>query len=113
VALKIDVRDQGSVSVLAMAGRLVFEDCQRVREAVKKLLVRGRRNILLDLEKVSYCDSAGLGCLASSFASVNNMDGTLKIAAPTPKVQEVLTLTRLDSVIDVHATAGEARASFQ
>jgi anti-sigma B factor antagonist len=113
VGLNIDVREQGSVSVLAMDGRLVFEDSQRVREALKKLLAQGKRNILLDLEKVTYCDSAGLGCLASSFASVNNMDGTLRIAAPTPKVQEVLRLTRLDSVIDVHATAGEALAGFQ
>jgi anti-sigma B factor antagonist len=113
VALKIDVRERDSVSVLAMEGRLVFEDCQRVRETVKKLLTQGRRNILLDLEMVTYCDSAGLGCLASSFASVNNMEGTLKIAAPTPKVQEVLRLTRLDSVIEVHPTAGEALAGFQ
>ncbi len=65
------------------------------------------------MEKVTYCDSAGLGCLASSFASVNNMEGVLKMAAPTPKVQEVLSLTRLDSVIEVHPTASEALVSFR
>jgi anti-sigma B factor antagonist len=113
VALQIDVREQDAVSVVQMEGRLVYEDCQRVREIVKKLLAGGKRNILLDLEKVGYCDSAGLGCFASSFASVSNMEGVFKMAAPTPKVQEVLSLTRLNSVIEVHPTAGEALASFQ
>jgi len=113
VALRIDVREQDSVSVVELEGRLVYEDCQRVREAVKKLLAQGRKRVILNLEQVSHCDSAGLGCLASSFASVNNMEGVLKLAGPTPKVREALALTRLDSVIEVLPTEQEALASFE
>lgn len=113
MALGIEVQEQGSVSVVEMEGRLVFEDCQRVRETVKKLLAKGKKNIILNLEQVSHCDSAGLGCLASSFASVNNMEGVLKLAGPTPKVREALTLTRLDSVIEVLNSKQEALDSFE
>lgn len=113
MVLTIAVREHGNISVVEMEGRLVFEECQRVRETVKKLLAQGKRKIVLDLEQVSHCDSAGLGCLASSFASVNNMEGALKLASPTPKVREVLALTRLDSVIEVLPSKQAAVASFE
>jgi anti-sigma B factor antagonist len=113
VALTINVREEGGVSVVELRGRLIFENCQEFRQTVKQLLAAGKRKIVVNLADVAYCDSAGLGSVASSFASVQNMDGVLKLTAPGARVRNVFHLTRIDRVIEVHPDEQQALASFR
>lgn len=114
MSLAIRVREPEEVTVLELSGRLVFgEECDTLRVQVKQLLAARKRRIVFNLERVSYSDSAGLGCLAGAFTSIRNAGGELKLIDPSQRVQEALDLTRLSTVFEVYATEEEALASFR
>ena len=114
MALGINVRQTQAVSVLDMTGRLTYkEECDALRECVKQLLATGKKNILLNLKKVSDSDSTGLGCLATALTSVRNQGGELRLLHATERIQRVLESTRLITVLDVYDNEQEAIASFK
>lgn len=114
MSLSIKMQEVGDVVVVALNGRLVFgQECASLRDQIKQLLATDKRRIVLNMEAVSYSDSAGLGYMTSAFTSTRNQGGALKFAALSPKVQEVLSLTRLDSVFEVYPSEAEALASFE
>lgn len=112
MALTIKVREENGVSVVELRGRLIFENCQQFRQTVKQLLATGKRKILVNLGEVAYCDSAGLGSVASSFASVQSLGGVLKLTAPGGRVRDVFHLTRIDRVIEVAPDEKQGLTSF-
>ncbi len=113
MSLQIRSRENAGVTVLDLEGELIFEHCLALPTHIKSLLTAGKKKLVLNMARVPRSDSAGLGCLASSFASVNNQQGKLKLIGPTPRVREALVLTRLDQVMEIFATEAEAVRSFR
>jgi anti-anti-sigma factor len=68
---------------------------------------------VLDLSGVSSLDSAGIGELAFLHSWARSQNADLKYASPTPLVRDLLDLTNLNSVLDIHPSVGEALAAFQ
>ena len=83
-----------------------------LREAVAEALEAGARNILVDLGGVTTIDSSGIGELVSAYTSVSNRGGKLKLVNLPPKVTDILQITQLISVFEVHDNENEALASF-
>jgi anti-sigma B factor antagonist len=111
--MKIVTRLLDCVEVVQINGRIELgEGSAAVREIVRDLLAKGRKKILLNLADVDYIDSAGLGVLVSSFTSVRNDGGELKLVFLTKKVQDLLQMTRLYTVFDVFNDETEALESF-
>ncbi|MFQ5928989.1 MAG: STAS domain-containing protein [Acidobacteriota bacterium] len=114
VGLSINIRESQGVTVLELSGKLIFgKECDTLREQLQPLLATDKKRIVLKLEKVSYCDSAGLGCLTSAFTSIRNQGGELKLVSPSKQVQEALHITRLDAILAVYASEDEALSSFK
>ena len=114
MALGINIRETQGIAVLELNGRLVLgQECDTLRNHVKQLLASNKKKIVLNLRKVNYSDSVGLGCLAAAFTSIRNQDGELKLIEPSKRVQEVLDLTRLNTIFEVYATEEDALASFK
>ena len=112
--MKLVTRLIDCVEVVQINGRIELgEGSAAVRDIVRDLLGKGRKKILLNLADVEYIDSAGLGSLVSSFTSVRNDGGELKLVYLTKKVQDLLQMTRLYTVFDIHSQEQEAVASFQ
>src|SRR5437868_9509362 len=85
-----------SVSILDLSGKIVLgEGDVQVKERIRDLLSDGQRKILLNLGDVSYIDSAGLGALISSYATVKREGGQLKLVNLTKRVQDLLAITKL------------------
>jgi anti-sigma B factor antagonist len=101
------------VEVVQINGRIELgEGSAAVRDVVRDLLGKGRKKILLNLADVDYIDSAGLGALVSSFTSVRNDGGELKLVHLTKKVQDLLQMTRLYTVFDIYDDEDAALKSF-
>jgi anti-sigma B factor antagonist len=114
VALKIASREVSGVSVLDLSGQITLgEGSVQLREAVRGLLGRGKKNILLDMGNVDYIDSAGLGELVSAFTSAKNQQAEVKLLKLTRKVQGLLQLTKLYTVFDIKDDEAAAIASFK
>lgn len=111
--MTIDTRTVNGVTVLDIHGRITIgEGSAEVRSVVRELLAAGKKNILLNLGDVSYVDSSGIGELVSSFTTVTNQGGTLRLLNLTKKLQELLAITKLLTVFDCYDDEAEAVASF-
>jgi anti-sigma B factor antagonist len=102
-----------SVSVLDLSGKIVLgEGDLQIKDRIKDLLSDGQRKILLNLGDVSYIDSAGLGALISSYATVKREGGQLKLVNLTKRVQDLLAITKLITVFDTFDSEKEAIDSY-
>jgi anti-sigma B factor antagonist len=114
VSVKISKRDVGGITVVDLSGRLTLGDASALlRETLRDLLTQGQKKIVLNLGQVGYIDSSGLGELVSGFTTVKNQGGQLKLANLTQKVNDLLTITKLYTVFEVHNDEQAAVQSFR
>ncbi len=112
--LNISERQVGDVTILDMDGKITIgEGSVALRTAIRRLLEEGKKKILLNLARVSYIDSSGIGELVSSYTSIGKEGGQLKLLNLTQKLQDLLTITKLLTVFDVYDSEQEALASFK
>ena len=101
--IKATTRQVNGVMVVDVSGRITLgEGSSTLRETVRDLLNRGQKKILLNLGDVTYIDSSGIGELVSGFTTVTNQGGQLKLLNLTKKVHDLLQITKLYTVFDVH-----------
>jgi anti-sigma B factor antagonist len=111
--MKIDTRAVGDVHVLDCSGKITLgEGTMAIRNTVREVLKNGGKKIVLNLAEVNYIDSSGIGELVSSFTTVTNQGGQLKLLKLTKKIQELLAITKLLTVFQVFNDEQEAVASF-
>jgi len=112
--LNISERQVGDVTILDMDGKITIgEGSVALRTAIRRLLEEGKKKILLNLAKVGYIDSSGIGELVSSYTAINKESGELKLLNLTQKLQDLLTITKLLTVFDVYESEEEALASYK
>lgn len=113
MALQINTRDAGQVTILDITGRIVLGDeIHDLRDAVRSLVAQGKKKIILNLAGVDYLDSSGVGELVGSFTTVRNAGGELKLLNLTQKVHDVLHVTKLYTVFDIKDDEFTAIKSF-
>ncbi len=113
MSMKATTRQVDSVNVVDLSGRITLgEGCSQLRELIRDLLAKGHKSILLNLGEVTYIDSSGIGELVSGFTAVSNQGGHLKLLNLTKKVHDLLQITKLLTVFDVHDDEAKAIASF-
>jgi anti-sigma B factor antagonist len=111
--VQTSVRQADRVTIVDLAGRITIgEGTQKLRERVKQLLDEGRKEILLNLSRVDHVDSAGIGELVRSFATVGKNGGQMKLTNPNHRVQDLLEATHLNRVFDIHKDEASAVRSF-
>ena len=113
MSLKATVRKSGDVAIVDLAGRITLgEGSGLLRATIKDLVNAGQKNILVNLKEVSYLDSAGLGELVGSYASVTHAGGSIKLLHPQAKVHNLLQVTKLFTVFVTFDDENEALRSF-
>jgi anti-sigma B factor antagonist len=113
VALKMTNREVDGVSVVALDGRIVLgEESNALREKVKGLLAEGKKKIVLNMDNITFIDSAGLGTLVAAHHSAKGQGASLRLCHLGSKFQEVLQITKLLTVFDVYDTEAAAVSSF-
>jgi anti-sigma B factor antagonist len=111
--LNISNKQVGDVSVVALKGRIVLgEGSSALREQIKSLVGDGKKKIVLNMENVTYIDSAGLGTLVAAHISAKKQGAALFLSDLGNKFHEVLQITRLLTVFNVYATEAEAISNF-
>lgn len=113
MSMKVSTRQVDGITILDLSGRITLgEGSVTLRDAVRDVLGKGEKHILLNLGDVSYIDSSGIGELVSAFTSVKNAGGDLKLLSLTKKVKDLLQITKLYTVFDVHDDEAGAVAAF-
>jgi anti-sigma B factor antagonist len=111
--LKLATRTKDGVLVVDCTGRIVFgEETSLLRDTVKQAVLENK-HILLNLGEVNYIDSGGLGTLVALDTTARNAGSTIKLAKLTKRVGDLLQVTKLLTVFDVHNSEAEAIESFR
>ncbi len=111
--MKIEKRSRDGVTVLDVEGKITIgKGDVALREAVQEALASGATKLLINLAGVSTIDSSGVGELVSTFTTVTNRGGKLKLLNLPPKVNDILQITQLITVFEVHDSEDEAVRSF-
>jgi len=109
MSLVLKSRRLDDVVILDLSGRITMgEGTLILRNQIQKLLSAGDRKFLLNLEDVNYIDSSGLGELVTSFTTVRNQGGLLKLLNLTRRVQDLLQITKLLTVFETFNSEAEA-----
>ncbi len=108
------IRHAGDVAIIDLEGRITLgEGCGVVRSAIRELVNSGSRNILLNLQGVSYVDSAGLGEMAGSYVTVSKLGGQLKLLHNQARIHTMLQVTKLYALLVAFEDESEALRSFE
>ena len=110
---EIRERAAGSVTVVELAGRITLGDSgDGVEARLQEIINSGVRALLLDLSRVEALDSRGIKALVRAFITMQKRDGQLKLMKPSPRIRQVLEITRLLQVFEVFEDEESARNSF-
>jgi anti-sigma B factor antagonist len=111
--MKLQRRVIGGVAVIDVSGHMTGLDTPgQLKEQVSGALAAGDRSIVLNLSQLSFVDSSFIGELVSCILAVTRAGGALKLACVVRRVQELLYITRLATVIESFETEQAAVASF-
>lgn len=113
MSVTLSTRQVGDVTVIDAAGRITLgEGSSAFRDAIKDLVTKGDKKVLLNLGDVNYIDSSGIGELVSGFTTLSNAGGRLKLLNLTKRVQDLLQITKLYTVFEVFDVEAAGLASF-
>ena len=111
--MTIEERAIGAVVVLDVSGRLVLGDGdQLLKDRVASHFEKGNRHLLLNVSKLSYVDSSGLGVIVASFLAARSVGGALRLVNPSSRLQQLLAIAKLLTVVAVCTSDEEAVESF-
>ena len=113
MSLKAVSREVGGVIVIDLDGRITLGDGSALlRDLIRENLNKGHKKLVLNLAAISYLDSTGLGELVSGYRFVKSAGGELKLLNLNKKVTDLLQVTKLYAVFDIHNDESQAVASF-
>ena len=113
MSVKLTTRQVGDVTVIDAVGRITLgEGSSTFRDLIRDMAAAGNKKLLLNLGEVSYIDSSGIGELVSGFTTVTNHGGNLKLLNLTKRVKDLLQITKLYTVFEVHDDEAHAVRSF-
>lgn len=107
------IEEREDVVLVLPQGDLYAETVDDFQGLIDELLGAGQRYFVVDLGRVSFVDSAGLGTLVRLYKRVRLGEGDVRLAQVPPNVMQILELTRLSRVFDIFPTSEEAAASIK
>lgn len=111
--IKISERRIGDVTILDLHGRLVLDEGDAsCAEHIDLLVRQGRIRIILNLQDVSYIDSAGVGALVAKYVTLRKRAGDLKLLRLSERVRRVMAIAHLLAVFETFESEDLAVRSF-
>lgn len=111
--IKILEKMTNEVAVCAIEGKLSgIEGKGKIQDKIRDLMDRNVTRVVLDLGKVNWIDSTGLGELIASLSSIKKKDGNLVLSNIQAPVQSLLKMTNLTQIFDTYETVEQGVAAF-
>jgi len=111
--MQLKTSEDGHVTILTVEGDLVIGESESLfKRTVTRLLEEGKVHLLVDMRKVGFLDSSGLGALVRAMTNAQKEGGNTKLLGAGPQVRKLLEMTRLDSVLENFTDLETAVSSF-
>lgn len=106
--LKLDHHTQDDTEVVVVEGEIDVYTAPRLRELLIDLVNKGHHHLIVNMEKVEFLDSTGLGVLVGGLKRVRAHDGTLDLVCTQERILKIFRITGLTKVFPIHASVAEA-----
>lgn len=114
MGLQISIRESADVTILDLQGKVTIGvDGDLLGVHLKKLLAKGARKLLLNLEDVTQLDSSGISAVVGAYVSLSRQGGSLKLLCPSGRLQDVLQVMHVADLIPTFEDETQALASFR
>ncbi len=110
--MDIEIREIEKATVLDINGEIDLYNAPKLKDIINKHIETQKYNIIINLLKVNYIDSSGIGALISSLANLKKCQGSLKIINISQSVRKVFELTKLTSFFELFDTEDDAIKSY-
>ncbi|MBX2820203.1 MAG: STAS domain-containing protein [Rhodothermaceae bacterium] len=111
--MKTTITHQDSVAIIGLDGNLFGgSDSTAFCNIIADLLRRSSYKVVLDLANLNWISIAGTGLLMSALTAFRNHNGDIKLAAPSPEIQDILSRASFDAVFDYYDNSYAAVAAF-
>lgn len=111
--MKVEVTNINEVSILSPQGGLDLSNSKILEERIGREIGRGRKDIVVDFNKVPFVDTAGIGALITSLISLKGKEGNLKLSSLVPQVRKTLQMAGLTKIFEIYKNREEALRSFR
>ncbi len=111
--MKLNHREENDVVVIEPKGKIMGgPESTELHDLLHDMIDRSKLKVVIDLSKVDWMNSTGLGLLISGLTTLRKAGGELRLAKVTEKIQSLLTITKLVTVFKVYDSVEEAINSF-
>ena len=111
--MEIRIRSLDDVIVVEPIGRITIDSgSARIHERIRQLVGQGQNRLVVDLARVGYMDSTGVGSLVASYTTTVNSGGRIILLKPNEKVEYLLSITNLLKVFEIFQDEHDAVTSF-
>jgi anti-sigma B factor antagonist len=108
VDLTLGTREEGDRTVVEVGGEIDVYTAPKLREQLVDLVNAGRYHLVVDMEKVEFLDSTGLGVLVGGLKRVRAHDGSLRLVCTQERILKIFRITGLTKVFPIHESVAEA-----
>jgi len=113
VSVKASTKNNGTIGILDIRGSLVGDgDTEDLQAAVGDFVEQGIRRVVIDLHRLNYLNSTGIGAIIRAHSTFRKNNGDVRLTGLSDNVQSLLAITRLIDVFEVYDSLPEAIASF-
>ena len=111
--MQLAVETKGAVSVVRIQeAKLTYPVLSSFFARIRQLVEDGSRKLLIDLQAVSYIDSASIGCLMDIHRLLQEKRGSVKLSGLQPRVETMISMTGVHKIVDIHRDEEDALAAF-
>lgn len=94
--------EKDKFNVIELTGRVIMSNSDDVKKQIKNMVKDKReKKLIIDLEKVDFLDSTGIGVLISIYKYMRENEGQLILCSPSKTVKRIIDITKLDMIMDV------------
>jgi anti-anti-sigma factor len=111
--MQLQVDASGDVSIVRVKEpKLTYPTLSAFFAEVRQVVEGGARKLLIDLQAVTYVDSASIGCLMDIYRLMQGKGGAVKVSGVQPRVETMISMTGVHKLIDLHREEDAALQAF-
>lgn len=111
--MKIKENSRDGVTILEVSGKIMGgPDAELFNSTIKSLIHEGRTRVVVDLSKVTWVNSTGLGILISGYTTLKRADGEMKLLNVSDRIESIFMVTKLHTVFETYKDEASAIDSF-
>jgi len=100
-----------NTQALDLEGEVDVYTAPALRQEIMDQVDGGVKHLLVNLSKVEYLDSTGLGILIGGVKRIKEQGGAMRLVGPSPRISRIFEITGLNKIFDVYGTEADALAA--